>query len=90
MGHEIGDGHDACEYEGGEAGEQAKDDENATDDFKGAGQTHEREDFDAIREIFGRWEIEIFGCAMLKQEQAGHDAKGGMKRARPGGGDNSV
>lgn len=90
MGHEIGHRQFAGENESGEAGEQADDDENATDDFKSAGKAHEREDFHAVGKIFGERKFEIFSCTVLEKEQAGHDAQGGVKRACPGGGDNSV
>lgn len=90
MGHEVGNGHEAGEHEGCDAGKEADDDEKAADDFKRAGKAHEGKDFDAIGEVFSGREVDIFRGAMLKEEKAGHDAKGGVKMAGPGGGDNSV
>ena len=79
VGHEIRHGHHAREDKSGDAGEQPDDYENAADKFQRAGEAHEREELNAILEIFRSREFEKFGCAMLKKEQAGHDAKGGSR-----------
>jgi hypothetical protein len=90
VSNEIGGGQKAREHKSSEAGEEAEDDENAADDLERAGKSHERENIDAIGKVFGGREVEIFGGAMLKQEQAGYDAEDGVKWAGPGGGDNSI
>ena len=90
MAHEVSGGHEAGEHESRDPGEEADNDEKAADDFERAGKPHEGKDFNAIGEIFGRREIEILRRAMLKKEQAGDDAEGGVEMAGPGGGDNSV
>ena len=80
---EISGGQEACQDESSKAGEETEDNQKAADNFQRTSQAHEGENFDAIGEILGGWEIEIFRCSMFKKEQTGHDAQGGMKMARP-------
>jgi hypothetical protein len=54
MAHEVGDGHEAAEQERHRSGEEAHQDQQATDKFENAG--HEQESFDRKREW--RWKAE--------------------------------
>lgn len=84
MDHEVGGCHVAGEDEGDGPGEEAKDNQDAADEFYGALEAWEGEEFGA-RDGAG-WEGQDFLGSVFEELQAGHDAEDAEHPGGPGGG----